>query len=72
MLGLSFSAKDSLKEKLEEKGNESFFEEILETYNCLGELAEQGAVHVEYPQHAVEKLLEQAGYSWEEWFSWVV
>ena len=71
MFGLSYSVKDFLKEKVEEKGKESFFEELLETYNYWGELAEQGAVHEEYPQHAVENLLELAGYSWEEWFSWV-
>ena len=71
MFSFSYSVKDFLKEQVEEKGKEGFFEEMLETYNYWGELAGQGAVHDEYPQHAVEKLLEQAGYSWEEWFSWV-
>ena len=66
-----YSVSDFMKDCVQEKGKEGFFEEMLETYNYWGELVEQGEVHDEYPQIAVESLLEQAGYSWEEWFSWV-
>ena len=50
--------------------NEQFFTEMLSLYNSMGEEAEQGLIHDEQPQDAVERKLESEGYSWEEFYSW--
>lgn len=68
---INYSVATCLKEIDQEKGKEVLFAELLETYNYWGDLAELGEVHDEYPQIAVENLLESAGYSWDEWFTWI-